>query len=147
MLSRALPLLTCLLLCGLSGCGDSSAAPDQIAAAEGGFDAGRQAFQNGDFAAAESQLSSAVASGTLQPDLLENALLLLARARIASGKITEAEVDLKQLEGGAMAMDQYWLAMAELLVKKNDSAGARKALQEAKKANPKLELPATLKSL
>jgi hypothetical protein len=37
--------------------------------------------------------------------------------------------------------------MAELLVKKNDSAGARKAQQEAKKANPKLELPAALKGL
>ncbi len=147
MLTRALSLLACLFLCGLSGCGDSSAAPGQIAAAEGGFDAGQQSFRNGDFVAAESQLSAAVASGTLQPDLLENALLLLARSRIASGKIAEAEADLKQLEVGAMAMDQYWLAMAELLVKKNDSAGARKALQEAKKANPKLELPAALKGL
>ncbi|MEY3175732.1 MAG: hypothetical protein RLZZ436_3646 [Planctomycetota bacterium] len=147
MPSRILLLITCLLLPTLPGCGDSSAAPDRIASAEGGFDAGQQAFQNGDFAAAESHLTAAISAGVLQPDLLENALLLLARSRIAQGKLAEAEADLKQLEQGVTALDQYWLANAELSLKKNDAAAARKAVQESRKANPKVELPATLKNL
>lgn len=147
MPSRILLLIICLLLPTLPGCGDSGAAPDRIASAETGFDAGQQAFQNGDFAAAESQLTAAISAGVLQPDLLENALLLLARSRIAQGKLAEAEADLKQLEQGVMALDQYWLANAELSLKKNDAAAARKAVQESRKANPKVELPATLKNL
>jgi len=147
MHARLLPLLTCLVALALCGCGDSGAAPEKVTSSESSFDAGEQAFRSGDFATAEAQLSMAVTAGALQADLLETALLLLARSRIAQGKLAEAEADLKQLESGATAMDQYWLATAELLLKKNDSAGAKRAVTEAKKANPKVDLPASLKGL
>lgn len=147
MHSHLLPSLTCLLVLSLCGCGDSGAAPEKVTSSESSFDAGEQAFRSGDFAAAEAQLSAAVTAGALQADLLETALLLLARSRIAQGKLAEAEADLKQLEAGATAVDQYWLATAELLLKKNDTAGAKKAIAEARKANSKVDLPAPLKGL
>lgn len=134
MHSRLLPLLTCFVMLGLCGCGDSGAAPEEVTSSESSFDAGEQAFRSGDFATAEAQLSTAVTAGALQADLLETALLLLARSRIAQGKLAEAEADLKQLALGATAMDQYWLANAELLLKKNDSAAQRKELQRRRKS-------------
>ncbi|MFM7058192.1 MAG: hypothetical protein ACKO2P_14835 [Planctomycetota bacterium] len=145
--ARFPPVFACVVLLSLCGCGDSTAASaTQVASAETAFDVGRQAFQTGDFAAAETQLNAAVTAGTLQADLFESALVLLVRSRIAQGKLDDADAGLKQLESTATAIDQYWVAMAELLLKKNDAAGARRAVQEARKANPKAELPGPLRT-
>ena len=111
------------------------------------YDAGLQAFQNGDFTTAESQLQAAISSGSLQPDLAEAALRLRARSRTALGKTAEAEADLAELKQGAAEMDQYWLAMAELELKKGNSTAAKEAVRQARGVNSRLQLPKELESL
>jgi uncharacterized protein HemY len=106
-----------------------------------------QAFQNGDFTTAESQLQAAISSGSLQPDLAEAALRLRARSHTALGKTAEAEADLAELKQGAAEMDQYWLAVAELELKKGNNPAAKEAVKQARSVNSRLQLPKELDSL
>jgi len=145
------PRLPVLLLCSCllvpAGCGQGAASASSVAETEGSYETGLQAFQAGDFAAAESQLTAAITSGSLQPDLAEAALRLRARARTALGKTAEAEADLTELKQGAAEMDQYWLACAELELKKGNTAAAKDAVKQARSANSKVSLPKELEQL
>ena len=135
------------LLCCLAGCGNGPASESTVSQTEAGYETGLKAFEEGDFNSAESTLAAAISNGTLQPDLTESAIRTLARARVALGKLPEAEADLKQLQAGAMEMDQFWVAMAELELKKGNNAEAKKAIQQARTTNPRLVLPKPLASL
>lgn len=140
-------LLLAIVLLPLLGCGAGAASASSVAETEGSYEAGLQAFQTGDFAAAETQLTAAVSSGSLQPDLAEAALRLRARTRTALGKTAEAEADLAELKSGAAEMDQYWLACAELELKKGNTAAAKDAVKQARSANSKVALPKGLEQL
>ncbi|MFM8724609.1 MAG: hypothetical protein ACKON9_05720 [Planctomycetaceae bacterium] len=140
-------LLLAIVLLPLLGCGAGAASASSVAETEGSFEAGLQAFQTGDFATAETQLTAAVSSGSLQPDLAEAALRLRARTRTALGKTAEAEADLAELKSGAAEMDQYWLACAELELKKGNTAAAKDAVKQARSVNPKVALPKELEQL
>ncbi len=135
------------LLCCFAGCGNGPASESTVSQTEAGYETGLKAFEEGDFNSAESTLAAAISNGTLQPDLTESAIRTLARARVALGKLPEAEADLKQLQAGAMEMDQFWVAMAELELKKGNNAEAKKAIQQARTTNPRLVLPKPLASL
>lgn len=140
-------LLVCTALLSTQGCGGGAPSASSIAETEGSYEAGLQAFQNGDFTTAESQLQAAIASGSLQPDLAEAALRLRARSRTALGKTAEAEADLAELKQGAAEMDQYWLAVAELELKKGNNTAAKEAVKQARSVNSRLQLPKELDSL
>lgn len=140
-------LLLAIVLLPLLGCGAGAASASSVAETEGSYEAGLQAFQTGDFAAAETQLTAAVSSGSLQPDLAEAALRLRARTRTALGKTAEAEADLAELKSGAAEMDQYWLACAELELKKGNTAAAKDAIKQARSVNAKVALPKELEQL
>lgn len=144
-------LLILSLISGLplsvAGCSGGSASQDDVASTESAYESGLKCFEQGDFSGAETQLTTAVASGTLQPDLTESALRTLARARIAQGKLTEAEETLKQLQAGAMEQDQFLLVTAELELKKGNRDAAKRAVQQARAVNSKLAIPASLKGL
>jgi len=140
-------LLLGIGLMPLLGCGEGAASASSVAETEGSYEAGLQAFQTGDFATAETQLTAAVSAGALQPDLAEAALRLRARTRTALGKIAEAEADLTELKSGAAEMDQYWLACAELELKKGNTAAAKDAVKQARSANSKVTLPKELEQL
>ena len=140
-------LIPLCLLCCLAGCGSGPASESTVSQTEASYETGLKAFEAGDFNSAESQLAAAISNGTLQPDLSESAIRTLARARVALGKLPEAEADLKQLQAGAMEMDQFWVAMAELELKKGNNADAKKAIQQARAANPRVVLPKPLASL
>ena len=146
-LGRLLLAFAPVLFLNLAGCGDSGASASSIAATEGSYEAGLAAFQQGDAAAAEAQLTAAITAGSLQPDLAEAALRLRARARTAQGRTAEAEADLQELKAGAAEMDQYWLAVAELELKKGNTAAAKDAVKQARSANSKLQLPKELEQL
>lgn len=140
-------LLLATVLLPLLGCGAGAASASSVAETEGSYEAGLQAFQTGDFATAETQLTAAVSSGSLQPDLAEAALRLRARTRTALGKTAEAEADLAELKSGAAEMDQYWLACAELELKKGNTAAAKDAVKQARSVNAKVALPKELEQL
>ncbi len=130
-----------------AGCSGDSASQDDVAATESAYESGLKCFEQSDFSGAETQLVTAITSGTLQPDLTEAALRTLARARIAQGKLAEAEETLKQLQAGAMEQDQFLLVTAELELKKNNRDAAKRAVQQARSVNAKLVIPASLKGL
>ncbi len=126
----------------ISGCGGGTAS--SISSSQGSLDAGLKAFQEKDYAAAETHLAAAIANGHLQPDLGENALRSLAVARIRLDKLTAAESDLLSLSMGAADMDLYWVACAELALKKGDQEAAKDAVTQARELNPDVELPPEL---
>ena len=124
------------------GCGGAKAT--SISSSEGLLDAGLKSFQAKDYAAAETHLAAAIANGNLQPDLGENALRSLAVARIRLDKLAAAESDLLSLSMGAADMDLYWVACAELALKKGDQEAAKDAATQARELNPDVELPPEL---
>ena len=126
----------------ISGCGGGTAS--SISSSQGSLDAGLKAFQEKDYAAAETHLAAAIANGNLQPDLGENALRSLAVARIRLDKLAAAESDLTSLSTGAADMDLYWVACAELALKKGDQEAAKNAATQARELNPDVELPPEL---
>lgn len=134
-----------LLVLPIAGCGGSGAPASLVAGSENALAAGAESLQNGDFAAAEKELTAAIERGGLQPDLLEQALLDRARARIGLQDFDGAKSDLDELEKGAAAMDQLWLVRGELLQKQGDEAGAKNAFQQARKINPKVAIPSGAK--
>ena len=124
------------------GCGGAKAT--SISSSEGLLDAGLKSFQAKDYAAAETHLAAAIANGHLQPDLAEEALRSLAVARIRLDKLVAAENDLIALARGAADLDLYWVACAELELKKGNQQAAENAAEQARELNPEVELPPAL---
>lgn len=89
----------------ISGCG--GAASTSISTSEGSVDAGLKAFQENDYATAETHLAASIKNGHLQPGLMENALRTLAVSRIRLDKLPTAESDLSALSLGAADMDLF----------------------------------------
>ena len=142
-ISHSLCLATSLFIATIA-CGCVTSATS-LATSEASLDAGLRAFEEKDWATAETNLSAAVVNGHLQPDLTEIALRSLAVARIHLDKLTAAESDLMVLSQNAADMDLYWLACAELALKKGDLEAARDAANQAREFNPGVELPSELK--
>lgn len=140
--SRLFPTLWLLTLSFVGGCGGS--ASSNVSSGEGSVTKGLEAIEKADWAAAETELSAAIADGALQPDMSEKAMLSLAKARIELGKLDDAAKDIAQLEQGAAEMDQVWLVKCALAIKQGDSAKAKSAFAEAKKHNPDVTAPAGL---
>lgn len=126
------------------GCSTQSGAAASVAASEGSLQSGLDAYEKGDFAAAETALAAAVSSGALQADLIETAMRTLAQSRIQLGKLEEAASDLEKLKVGAAELDKYWLAVAELEKKKGNAAAVSDAIKQAKSVNPKVQVPPAL---
>ena len=135
-----------LLILTIAGCGVSGDS-GQVALSEASVDAGLKAFDEQRWEEAEQQLSAAIGNGGLQPDLAEATMRSLAVARIHLGKLEEAKSDLQQLQQGATEMDLFWLASAELALKQGDTAGAKKAVAEARRCNPSVKLSAELQKV
>ncbi|MFO0978736.1 MAG: hypothetical protein U0996_20180 [Planctomycetaceae bacterium] len=128
-----------------SGCSSGSgAAASSVAASEGSLQTGLDAYEKGDYAAAETALAAAVTSGALQADLIETALRTLAQSRIQLGKLDEAAADLEKLKAGAAELDKYWLTVAELEKKKGNASAVSDAIKQAKTLNPKVQIPPAL---
>lgn len=137
----AIPIL---LLNVVTGCGGGSASPANVSSSEGSVGKGLEALAAKDWAVAETELDAAIKAGALQPDMVEQAMIALAKARIELGKTDEAATVIQDLERGAAAMDEVLATKAALLQKKGDAAGAKAALAEARKLNPKVTAPAGL---
>lgn len=126
------------------GCSSGSGSASTIAAGENSLQSGLDAYEKGDYAAAETALNAAITSGSLQADLVETAIRTLAQSRIQLGKTDEAATDLEKLKAGASELDKYWLVVAELEKKKGNAAAVADAIKQAKAANPKVQVPPSL---
>lgn len=126
------------------GCSSGSGSASTIAAGENSLQSGLDAYEKGDYAAAETALNAAITSGALQADLVETAIRTLAQSRIQLGKTDEAATDLEKLKAGASELDKYWLVVAELEKKKGNAAAVADAIKQAKAANPKVQVPPSL---
>jgi lipopolysaccharide biosynthesis regulator YciM len=126
------------------GCSSGSGSASTVAAGENSLQSGLDAFDKGDYAAAETALNTAISSGSLQADLVETAIRTLAQSRIQLGKTDEAAADLEKLKAGASELDKYWLVVAELEKKKGNAAAVTDAIKQAKAANPKVQVPPSL---
>jgi len=133
-----------IIAAAICGCG-AGASASATAVSEASLDAGLKAFEEKDWATAETNLSAAIANGHLQPDLTESALRSLAVSRIHLDKLTAAESDLMVLSQNAADMDLYWVACAELELKKGDPEAAKHAANQAREYNPDVKLPTELK--
>ena len=130
----------------LFGCG-SGADGGKTSFSEASVENGLKAFEQRDWEKAELELSTAIDNGGLQPDMAEAAIRSLAVSRVHLGKLAEAEADLQKLEQGAMEMDLFWLASAELAFKKGDSASAKKSIAEARRVNRSVKLSEELQKV
>ncbi len=126
------------------GCSSGSGSGATVAAGENSLQSGLDAYEKGDYAAAETALNAAITSGALQADLVETAIRTLAQSRIQLGKTDDAAVDLEKLKAGASELDKYWLVVAELEKKKGNASAAADAIKQAKAANPKVQVPPAL---
>ena len=106
---------------------------------------GEAALRGGDFKSAEKEFASALARGSLLPDLVEKAKLGQIRARVGLGDFSGAEAGLKSLETEAAELDQVWVVRGELCLKQGDMPAARVAYQRARELNPAIALPDALK--
>lgn len=132
------------LISVLPGCSSGSGSASTVAAGENSLQSGLDAYEKGDYAAAETALNAAITSGALQADLIEAAIRTLAQSRIQLGKTDEAAADLEKLKAGASELDKYWLVVAELEKKKGNASAVADAIQQAKAANPKVQVPPSL---
>lgn len=134
-----------LVVLGLMGCGsDSGPSSDDVDIAKS-VESGFLAIEGSDWKGADEKFTTALDSKTLSGDRYEEVLLARAKARVRSENLEGAGEDILTLEQGASAMDQVLALKAELLLKKGDQAAARASAAEARKINPKVELPPGLK--
>jgi tetratricopeptide (TPR) repeat protein len=129
--------LTVTLFVSLIGCGGSSASVNRESATKA-YRAGLAAFEQQNYQATLENLTIAIGSGYLNPDLSIDALAKHAVANAALGNFDSANVDLERMKN---APDQslFWAAKAFVLTKRGDTAEAAAALQQAKRLNPNLE--------
>lgn len=135
-------LIGCLAFVGCSG---DQQPPDDIATSESSFDKGLEAFQAEDFATAEKILTNAINGTGLNSDLLAEALLLRAEARLKTGMYTEALADLTELEPVAPDLSEVHRVRGDVYIAQNDLASAKTEYAAAKKLNPGIQIPAKLK--
>ena len=127
------------------GCSGDQQPPDDIATSESSFDKGLEAFQAEDFATAEKILTNAINGTGLNSDLLAEALLLRAEARLKTGMYTEALADLTELEPVAPDLSEVHRVRGDVYIAQNDLASAKTEYAAAKKLNPGIQIPAKLK--
>jgi len=126
----------------ITGC---SGATRQMQSQQMALEAAQSAFEKQDFAEADQHLTLALKDSTLRADLLEDAYLMRARARIELQNFDGAAADLEWLKDHAANLDVVYVTRSQLLSKNGDEAGAQAALAEARKLNPKIQIPTARK--
>lgn len=124
-----------------AGCGGSTVAPNSAADAQLAYDRGSEAFKTGSYTEALPQLTTALETPGLPPDLIVDALLKRAQCRAEGGDFEAALADVSQAEQGATELDKVHLARGVVLKKQGREQAAREEFQKAHKINPQLRAP------
>jgi len=129
------------LFSSVTGCGAGQVDPETVAQAQQAYDAGVRAFESQDFPAAITQLTEAIETPGLLPDLIVQAYLTRARCRAETGDFPAALADLAAAEEGAGDLDQLHVVRGIVLRKQGDESAARAEFEKAKQVNPGVQLP------
>jgi len=130
-----------LMLC-LAGCTDNAAL---TVVGETSLDDGLRAFESQEYDESVSLLSKALERGALNADLMCEARLKRALARIELEEYDLAQEDLDFLMEGAPDTSEVLAAMGRLALKQGDIEQAKKHYAEARKINPAILLPSELR--
>ncbi|XZE54152.1 hypothetical protein SH139x_000101 [Planctomycetaceae bacterium SH139] len=134
--------LTCLAASvSLGGCSGGKVDGVEIASAQEAYDAGLAAFQAERYAEAKEKFDQALTGGGLDADHFVSATLKRAICLADAGDFAAAEADLREAEQGATDMAQVHVTRGFIKAKQGDEAGASAEFREAKKLDPKIELP------
>ena len=112
---------------------------------ESSFDSGLQAFEEKDYSEAVILLSRALENGSLNADLMCDARLMRAKARIELSEYDEAQEDLDFLMEGAHDIASVLATKGLLALKQGQKEQATRYYQEARKMNSKIVLPPELR--
>ena len=138
----SLTLLLFLLSCG---CSSEQIPSSSIAASQSSYDEGIAAFEASDFSTADAGLTNAISNSGLDPDQMADALLKRAVARKELGQLEEALADVAAAEPGAPDLSVVYQIRGNIRIAQGDLAAAKQNYAEAKKLNPRIQLPAELK--
>jgi Tfp pilus assembly protein PilF len=86
-------------------------------------------------------LTAAIETPGLPPDLLVDAHLKRARCRAEAGNFDDALGDIDLAESAAGEMDQVHLTRGIVFRLQGNQTAAQREFQQAKQINPKLQLP------
>lgn len=125
----------------LAGCSGGKVDGVEIASAQEAYDAGLEAFKAERYAEAKEHFDQALTGGGLDADHFVSATLKRAICLADAGDLAAAEADLQTAEQGATDMAQVHVTRGFIKAKQGDEAGASAEFREAKKLDPKIELP------
>jgi len=128
--------LLVLIVISTLGCGSSE--KQQAAkrrSAQQSFDAGVAAFESGDYAVAEHELTAALELGGLYPDLYETAQATRAVSVAAQGKFDAAHALLDKLKQSGLEKDLLFSARSAVLAKQGKIKVAKAAWAKARRFN------------
>lgn len=135
-----------LLLAG--GCGGPNSHEHGLPPGKGAEDLLEEATAaagKGDCASAIPAATTALDSGLLLAELVDDALLVRAKCLAAEGRFDDALADLDEAGRGADDLSVVHAARGDVLLKKGDMGLAKAEYAMAKKMNPKVEVPAELR--
>lgn len=141
----ATKLLSCIAMFGVllaAGCSEPGA---KTVVGESSFDDAVRAFEEKDYGEAVVMFSYALEKGSLNADLMVDARLMRAKARIELGEFDNAQEDLDFLMEGAPDPAAVLETLGVLALKQGQIEKAKSYYQEAIKTNPKLVLPPELR--
>ena len=121
------------LLVLLAGCGPQ-ANPEKTADAQAAFDAGLEAFDEGNAEESVAQLTTALEIGGLSPDQFAESRIKRAISNARLGQFAAAHADLDIAEQGA-ALDEVYIARSYVFEKEGKKRESSTAWSEARKLN------------
>lgn len=124
-----------------AGCGAPTPDPDNMQSSQLSYDDAVNAFAAKDFAAAEAGLTSSIDGGGLNPDLLAEAFMMRATARIELGEYDGALSDLDELAPVAPDPAELHRMRGDVHLAQGDKVAAKEAYTAARKLNPKIRMP------
>jgi uncharacterized protein HemY len=124
------------------GCESSS---NQVATGESSLELGLTAFREKEFSDAERLLSDSLEKGSLNADLMSEAKLARAIARIELDDFDGAREDLEFLLEGAPNVVEVLVTLGRLAIKEGNNDEAKRFFHDAKKQDPKLVIPPELR--
>lgn len=133
-----------LLIVTAAGCREGRGGIPAETSAESLFESGVAAAEKGNCATAVSSLTTALNSGRLTVDLIDDALIARAKCHAAEGRYDAALADLDVASQGGDDPSAVHLVRAEVLLKQGEKGLAKAEFGMAKKLNPKAKPPAGL---
>lgn len=131
-------VLSCLIF---PGCGGGAIPEGSAASAQHAFDLGNDQFMQQKYAEAEAAFTKSLETPGLNPDLLIEALLTRARARVELGSLDAAMEDVVAAEQGATEPEQVCVVKGLILRKKGRESEAKAEFARARKLNPRVVIP------